>query len=118
MTTGTGPTIGTATARDDWEQRISHRSDERETAAVPDLPPPGGLKATPGRGHVTLRWEPVPGAVGYLVHRAPAGADRARPRRPSTTSAATSWPCPRPGTSTPPASPARRTTTRWRRSRP
>jgi xylan 1,4-beta-xylosidase len=69
----TGPTSGTA--REDWEERISLRSDERDTTAVPDLPAPSGLKATPGRGHVTLRWEPVAGAVGYLVHRAPAGSD-------------------------------------------
>ncbi len=36
----------------------------------PDLPPPGALRAEPGRGHVTLDWDPVPGAAGYLVHRA------------------------------------------------
>ncbi|GAA2209468.1 hypothetical protein GCM10009850_049260 [Nonomuraea monospora] len=30
---------------------------------------PGGLTALPGVGHVTLTWEPVPGAIGYLVHR-------------------------------------------------
>ena len=75
MTTGTERAIGTA--RDDWEERISLRSDERDAAAVPDLPSPGGLHATPGRGHVTLRWDPVPGAVGYLVHRAPADSPRA-----------------------------------------
>jgi len=65
-----------ATAREDWEERISFRSDERDGTAVPDLPPPGGLAATPGRGHVTLHWESVAGAVGYLVHRAPAGSPR------------------------------------------
>ena len=35
-----------------------------------NLVAPGGLRAAPGRGHVTLDWEPVPGAAGYLVHRA------------------------------------------------
>ena len=25
---------------------------------------PAGLRAVPGRGHVTLDWEPVPGAAG------------------------------------------------------
>ena len=64
------------TAREDWEQRISDRSDQKDSAGVPDLPPPTGLTLTPGTGHVTLRWEPVAGAVGYLVHRAPAGAPR------------------------------------------
>ncbi len=65
-----------ATARADWEERISLRSDQRETAPVPDLAPPAELTATPGQGHVTLRWEPVAGAVGYLVHRAAAGSAR------------------------------------------
>ncbi len=37
------------------------------------LPAPSGLGAVPGRGHVTLDWEPVPGAAGYLVYRS-AGA--------------------------------------------
>ena len=64
------------TAREDWEQRISTRSDLRETAPIPDLPPPGGLTLVPGTGHVTLRWEPVEGAIGYMVHRAPAGSPR------------------------------------------
>ncbi|MEV0618701.1 hypothetical protein AB0I81_35645 [Nonomuraea sp. NPDC050404] len=30
---------------------------------------PIGLRAIPGAGHVTLTWDPVPGAIGYLVHR-------------------------------------------------
>ncbi|MGH3313252.1 MAG: GH39 family glycosyl hydrolase [Streptomyces sp.] len=62
------------TAREDWEQRIADRSDNRSTAPIPDLPPPAGLTVVPGAGHVTLRWEPVEGAVGYLVHRASAGS--------------------------------------------
>ena len=37
------------------------------------LPPPAGLRATLGRGHVMLDWEPVPGAAGYLVYRAGPG---------------------------------------------
>ncbi|BCB78755.1 cellulase family glycosylhydrolase [Phytohabitans flavus] len=39
-----------------------------------DLPAPNGLVATGGRGHVTLSWEPVPGAIGYAVHRATASS--------------------------------------------
>jgi xylan 1,4-beta-xylosidase len=31
---------------------------------------PSGLRAVPGRGHVTLDWDPVPGAAGYLLYRA------------------------------------------------
>lgn len=83
MSTGIERTVedegsaGDRTAREDWEQRISLRSDQRDTTAVPDLPPPAGLTARAGAGHVTLRWQPVDGAVGYLVHRAPAGSPRA-----------------------------------------
>ena len=35
-----------------------------------DIPPPSTLITDAGVGQVTLRWDPVPGAVGYLVHRA------------------------------------------------
>jgi hypothetical protein len=31
---------------------------------------PAGLRAVAGKGHVTLDWDPVPGAAGYLVYRA------------------------------------------------
>jgi xylan 1,4-beta-xylosidase len=41
-------------------------------AQAPTLPAPGGLTAVGGTGHVLLRWQPVDGAIGYLVHRAPA----------------------------------------------
>ena len=41
---------------------------ERERAS----PPRRGCAPTSGAGQVTLRWEPVDGAIGYLVHRAPA----------------------------------------------
>jgi xylan 1,4-beta-xylosidase len=43
------------------------------------LPPPAGLRAVPGRGHVMLDWTPVPGAAGYLVHRAARAAGPYRP---------------------------------------
>ncbi len=59
-------------ARSDWEARIGLRSDEEGTTdSMPVLAPPGGLTATAGVGHVRLSWSPVPGAIGYLVHRAP-----------------------------------------------
>ena len=63
------------TARQDWEQRIASRSDDHEVAPIPDLPPPTGLVAAPGQGHVTLRWDRVDGAVGYLVLRATPGGE-------------------------------------------
>ena len=57
------------TARQDWEQRIGLPSDQPLTGTGA-LPPPTGLVATPGTAHVHLDWAPVPGALGYLVHRA------------------------------------------------
>ena len=54
-------------ARTDWEQRIGLASGDT-VAEAPELPPPTGLTARAGRGQVTLRWAPVPGAVGYEVH--------------------------------------------------
>ncbi|MCW3814031.1 xylan 1,4-beta-xylosidase [Micromonospora sp. DR5-3] len=72
MTRATGTPPGND-ARSDWAARISRRSDESRRPGTPDLPPPAGLRAEPGVGHVRLSWQPVDGAVGYLVHRAPAG---------------------------------------------
>jgi xylan 1,4-beta-xylosidase len=55
-------------AREDWERRVGRR----RGAAAPsrELPPPEGVRAESGAGHVTVRWEPVEGAIGYVVHRA------------------------------------------------
>ncbi len=53
-----------------WEERIRQRSEvpaQRHSAAA--LPPPSDLVAASGAGQVTLRWQPVDGAIGYLVHR-------------------------------------------------
>lgn len=60
-----------ADARSDWQHRIGRRSvRSAETARpVPPAPAPGGLRAEEGAGHVTLRWDAVPGALGYLVSR-------------------------------------------------
>ena len=41
---------------------------DRPAPTVP-LPPPDRVRAVRGRGQVTIDWEPVPGAAGYLVHR-------------------------------------------------
>ncbi|MBD0292730.1 MAG: xylan 1,4-beta-xylosidase [Jiangellaceae bacterium] len=58
-------------ARSDWEARIGRRSGAAGGATEVVLPAPRGVRASPGRGQVTLDWEPVEGAVGYLVHAAP-----------------------------------------------
>ena len=63
-------------ARADREQRIGRRGAgpvpgrEGHRSAAADLARPAGLRATSGRGHVMLDWDPVPGAAGYLVYRA------------------------------------------------
>lgn len=54
-------------ARTDFETRLGRASGEAGGADV-SLPAPGGLTARPGRAQVTLSWEPVDGAAGYLVH--------------------------------------------------
>ena len=61
----------TRDARADWEARIGRRSDAEAGLELPLLAAPTGLTATAGRGQVTLAWEPVAGAAGYLIERAP-----------------------------------------------
>ncbi|MGP3912675.1 GH39 family glycosyl hydrolase [Nonomuraea sp. 10N515B] len=56
-------------AHRDWQDRIGQASGEIAAASRPDLEAPTGLRAVPGAGVVTLTWDPVPGAIGYLVHR-------------------------------------------------
>ncbi|HEX2368695.1 MAG TPA: xylan 1,4-beta-xylosidase [Acidimicrobiia bacterium] len=58
-------------ARADWEARIGRPSDRATAVVVPQLDPPSGLRAIAGRGQVTLHWDPVEGAAGYLVLRSP-----------------------------------------------
>jgi xylan 1,4-beta-xylosidase len=63
----------TDNARADWEGRIGRRGVPGQDAhhgAAAGLARPAGLRAVPGQGHVTLDWDPVPGAAGYLVYRA------------------------------------------------
>lgn len=55
-------------AKADWDARIGRRTGAGEVDAT--FSAPTGLQAAGGRGQVTLDWLPVPGAVGYLVHRA------------------------------------------------
>jgi len=54
-------------ARADWEERIGRRGvpgQEAHHGAAAGLARPTGLRATSGQGHVTLDWDPVPGAAG------------------------------------------------------
>lgn len=55
-------------ARSDWEARIGISSGHAFGGAAPRLRPPAGLVAEAGGSQVTLRWTPVPGAIGYQVH--------------------------------------------------
>ena len=59
-------------ARRDWQARIYQPSGRPESEVDVVLAAPSGLRATAGVGWVGLTWEPVEGAIGYLVHRAPA----------------------------------------------
>lgn len=65
-------------ARADWEARIGLRKGG-EGATAPSLPFPSRVTAVAGAGQVTLRWDPVPGAIGYLIQEgdSPEGPFRA-----------------------------------------
>jgi xylan 1,4-beta-xylosidase len=53
----------------EWAE-VTSRRDVARTAGWPRLPAPRGVTAKPGCGQVTLYWESVTGAAGYLVRRA------------------------------------------------
>jgi xylan 1,4-beta-xylosidase len=52
-----------------WEELAAQRR-SGVGLARPALAAPTGVIAHAGRGQVTLDWDPVPGAIGYLVRRA------------------------------------------------
>ena len=56
-------------ARAHWETNIGRR--RASEAPSRELPPPSSLTAVAGAGHVALRWPPIDGAAGYLIHHAP-----------------------------------------------
>jgi xylan 1,4-beta-xylosidase len=64
---------GPSTARRKWEEHISQRIDletvRPEASAIPELPPPGDVRADAGSGQVTLYWNQVAGAIGYFIYR-------------------------------------------------
>jgi len=56
------------TVDDSGEKSVAARSETVRMENVPLPPMPLGVQAAPGRGHVALRWEEVPGHVrGYAV---------------------------------------------------
>ena len=63
------------TARASWAQLMgAGGAQDREPGAAVKaaLPAPAGVTALAGRGQITVDWRPVPGAIGYAVHRADA----------------------------------------------
>jgi xylan 1,4-beta-xylosidase len=60
---------GGSSARIAWFDEVGAQTDRNRPAREVSLPPPDGVRATRGRGHVTVDWDPVDGAVGYVVHR-------------------------------------------------
>jgi len=56
--------------REDWQRRIYRRlTDTAGSDPRAALPAPTGLRAIGAVGHVVLRWDPVPGAAGYVIER-------------------------------------------------
>lgn len=53
----------------EWERLTAARAGA-SSVALPELEAPRSVVARAGRGQVTLDWEPVDGAAGYLVRRA------------------------------------------------
>jgi xylan 1,4-beta-xylosidase len=72
--------VGEATAaqaRERWARLMGAGGAQDRAAGrieTADLPAATGLAAAGGRGQTTLTWDPVPGAIGYAVHRS-AGPD-------------------------------------------
>lgn len=58
-------------AGDYWRDNISRRSGRIDARSPGPLDTPTGVRAAAGRGQVTVSWDAVNGAVGYLVHRGP-----------------------------------------------
>lgn len=73
------PLPSAAVARAAWLEAMARRTERDRPAPPVPLPPPDDVVALLGRGHVTIAWSPVPGAAGYLVHRAPAEDGDFRP---------------------------------------
>ena len=61
---------GSSSARIAWFDELGAQATRNRPAPDVTLPAPTGVRATAGRGHVTVDWQRVDGAAGYLVHRA------------------------------------------------
>jgi len=61
-----------SSARIAWFDELGAQPERNRPAADVVVPAPPGVTATAGRGHVTVGWQRVDGAAGYLVHRADA----------------------------------------------
>jgi xylan 1,4-beta-xylosidase len=64
-----------SSARIAWFDELGSQAVRNRPAPDVVLPAPAGVRAMTGRGHVTIDWQRVDGAAGYLVQRAdgPAG---------------------------------------------
>jgi xylan 1,4-beta-xylosidase len=60
-----------SSARIAWFETAGAQTERDRPAPPIELPPPGRVTAVRGRGQVTVDWEPVAGAIGYIVQRAP-----------------------------------------------
>jgi len=59
-----------AHAHPDGEDHTGRQADtEVQSRPATVLPPPSDLVAESGACQVTMRWQPVVGAMGYFVHR-------------------------------------------------
>jgi xylan 1,4-beta-xylosidase len=61
-------------ARIEWFEQVGSQTERTNPAPLRSPGAPAQTRATAGAGHATLDWQPVDGAVGYLLHRA-AGAE-------------------------------------------
>lgn len=60
-------------ARAGWAALMGAGGAQDRAAGTPvaaTLPAPTGVRAVSGQGQITVSWQPVPGAIGYAVHRA------------------------------------------------
>jgi xylan 1,4-beta-xylosidase len=65
---------GASSARIAWFDEAGAQTERNRPAREVALAEPRNVRATGGRGHVTVDWEPVEGAIGYVVHRADGAA--------------------------------------------
>jgi xylan 1,4-beta-xylosidase len=62
--------MGASSARIAWFDEVGAQTDRNRPAPEVALPAPARATVVGGRGHVTVDWDRVEGAVGYVVYRA------------------------------------------------